>query len=382
MPYDLTDYAQMLNARERIAAYTEAIRAAVKPGSVVLEIGCGTGAMALLACKFGARRVYAIEPDAAINLGPQAARDNGCADRIVFHHALSTEVSLPERCDVLISDLRGSIPLYGTHLRDLMDARERLLTPEATWICQTDTFHLAAVEAPNGRHQVQAWWDGSRWGLDLNSALRYATNSLIRQPCALESLVTTSAAWASIHYPTLRSPHAHGAVVLTATRDAVAHGLAGWFEATLFGGARFSNAPGRTPSVYGNTFLPWPEAVALRTGDRVEVKIDALLSGSGYEWNWATTVRREGQAQPIAEFKQSTLRGHIIDPEMLRRSSSAYRPQVTPQAEEERFLLERIDGETSQGDLAAALRSRFPERFADQAAALARVLRTTGNLGR
>jgi hypothetical protein len=43
--------------------------------------------------------------------------------------------------------------------------------------------------------------------------------------------------------------------------------------------------------------------------------------------------------------------------------------------------LERIDGQRAQGELAAALRARFPERFADDAAALARVLRTVRAVG-
>jgi protein arginine N-methyltransferase 1 len=64
----------------------------------------------LLACQFGARHVYAVEPDKAIEVAKAAATNNGYADRISFHQGFSTELSLPEGVDILISDLRGVIP--------------------------------------------------------------------------------------------------------------------------------------------------------------------------------------------------------------------------------------------------------------------------------
>ena len=58
-----------------------------------------------------------------------SARDNGFADRIVVLQQRSTEVTLPERADVIVSDLRGVLPPYATHFADILDARRRLLAP-------------------------------------------------------------------------------------------------------------------------------------------------------------------------------------------------------------------------------------------------------------
>ena len=60
----------------------------IKPGSVVVDMGTGTGIFALLACRLGARRVYAIEPDDAIQVAKEIAAANGCADRIEFMQAI------------------------------------------------------------------------------------------------------------------------------------------------------------------------------------------------------------------------------------------------------------------------------------------------------
>ncbi len=122
--YSVAVYGEMMGDAVRMRAYAQALREAVRPGSVVLDIGTGTGIFAMLAARFGARRVYAIEPADAIQVARDIAAANGCADRIEFIQGLSTEVSLPERADVIVSDLRGVLPLYQRHLPSIVDARD------------------------------------------------------------------------------------------------------------------------------------------------------------------------------------------------------------------------------------------------------------------
>src|SRR5260370_20052992 len=97
----------------RTPAYLAAIAKGVQPGSVVVEIGTGVGFFAVAACRAGARRVYAIETNPAVEIGERVAKDNGCADRITFIHDDSRKVNLPERGDLLLADLRGILPLLG-----------------------------------------------------------------------------------------------------------------------------------------------------------------------------------------------------------------------------------------------------------------------------
>jgi len=66
--YSLADYGTMIADRKRLDEYAEALRRLVTPRSIVLDIGAGTGVMSLLACKLGARRVYAIEPSPVIQI--------------------------------------------------------------------------------------------------------------------------------------------------------------------------------------------------------------------------------------------------------------------------------------------------------------------------
>ena len=76
--YSIADYGAMIADEVRMGAFVRALRQAVKPGAVVIDIGTGTGIFALLACRFGARRVYAIEPSDAI----QVAREIAVGERM------------------------------------------------------------------------------------------------------------------------------------------------------------------------------------------------------------------------------------------------------------------------------------------------------------
>ena len=49
--YSVHSYGQMLADAPRMDAHVAALRRAVKPGSVVLDLGCGPGVFALLACQ-------------------------------------------------------------------------------------------------------------------------------------------------------------------------------------------------------------------------------------------------------------------------------------------------------------------------------------------
>src|ERR1700733_1423838 len=98
--YSLFDYQTFVANRVRTEAYALALRQAIRPGCICLDIGTGTGFFAVLACRLGARKVIAVEPEDAIQVAREVAAANGCAERITFIQDLSTRVCLEERADV------------------------------------------------------------------------------------------------------------------------------------------------------------------------------------------------------------------------------------------------------------------------------------------
>jgi hypothetical protein len=121
----------MLNDRARTGALLAAVVAAVRPGDVVVDIGTGTGVLAIAAARAGARHVYAIEGTAIGAAARKMFDANGLADRITLLEGWSSGLTLPSRADVLIAEVIGHEPLEERALETILDARKRLLVPSA-----------------------------------------------------------------------------------------------------------------------------------------------------------------------------------------------------------------------------------------------------------
>src|SRR5579863_3225377 len=145
--YTLEEFGQMVGDKPRMDAYMEAISRTVRPGDVVVDLGCGVGVFALLACRAGAKKVYAIEGSEIILWGKQLAAANGFSERIEFLRGDSRQMELPERANVIVSDVRGSLPLYGEAVDSIADARRRFLAPGGIQIPESDALFAAIVEA-------------------------------------------------------------------------------------------------------------------------------------------------------------------------------------------------------------------------------------------
>lgn len=313
--YSLFGYRQMAADRVRIDAYAEALRRAVRPGCTVLDIGAGTGLMSILACRLGAGRVFAVEPARAIQLAREVAAENGCAARIEFFEATTLGLDLPARADVIVSDLRGILPLHERHLPSIVDARERLLAPGGTLIPLRDTIRGAVVEA---RGAYESYAPLTVHGVRLDAPRRLTSHLWTQARLPAEALLSEPQTWAALDYATVEEPSVRGTLRWTAAREGTAHGLCFWFEAELMEGVRYSTAPGEPWTVYGQGFFPFPDPVLLRSGDRVETDLRADLIGGRYVWSWNTEVRPvrgEGRS-----FQQSTFRGSLFSLDDLRRS--------------------------------------------------------------
>jgi len=328
--YSLGAYGSMIADRVRGDAYGEALRKTVRKGSIVAEIGTGPGVFALLACQLGAERVFAIEPAEIIQVARDVAAANGCAARIEFFEGLSSAVTLPARADVILSDLRGILPLFERHIPAIVDARRRFLARGGTMIPGRDTLWAAIVEAPKPYSQVVDPWDQNPFGQDLGPARELALNNLQQVRVSPAQLLTGHKLWATLDYDRIENPDVRGNLEWTVERAGTAHGILVWFDADLVEGVGFSNAPGAPETIYGSLFFPWSQSVPLERNQIVCMSLEAKLLEKDYIWRWTTRVMPlEGSKASPLQFEQSTLGGAVLSRKLLRRLAADYVPQLS-----------------------------------------------------
>jgi type I protein arginine methyltransferase len=320
--YDIYAYGRMVRDTIRTDAYVEALRESIGPDSVVLDIGTGVGILALLACKFGARKVYAIDPNDAIQVARELALVNGYSDRIEFIQDLSTRITLPEKVDVIVTDMHGIVPMFEQNLPSIIDARRRLLAPGGRVIPKRETLWAAPVAAPECYEQVVHPWGDKAYGLDWGPARHIAANDwfAVKQPLSPADFFAEAKPWATIEYETLDSPNVSGDLKWSATRSGTCDGLVVWFDTQLTEAISFSNAPGGPKTIFGQAFFPWSEPVSLSAGDTISSALRCDLVDNFHLWRWQTTVCCQGDTKEVkADFKQSNFFAMPLEHRTARR---------------------------------------------------------------
>lgn len=370
--YNVSFYGKMLADGPRIEAYVAALKRAVRPGSIVIDLGSGPGFFALLACQFGAARVYAIEPSDVIEVARSAASANGFADRITCIQDLSINVELPEKADVIISDLRGILPWFQQHLPSIRDARERLMKPGGKLIPQRDLLWSSLVCAPQKYEELTAVWDDHRYDLDFTAGRNLVVNSWSKYRAGVEELLVEPLKWHTINYQEFESPDVAGRMSWKMTTSATTHGVLIWFDTELDSENGFSNHPGQPELVYGSAFFPFLEPIALAAGDEVNINMQADLIEKDYVWRWNTSVT-SALGDPKRNFKQSSFYSVPLSRTKLQKRVGSFVPTTNEEGKITTFVLSLMDGKFPLDEIARQVAEKFPGKFADSRQALTAV---------
>ena len=127
-------HVPMMNEQNRNQAYFDALKAVIKSDSSVFEIGTGSGLLAMMAAKLGAKQVTTCESVPLIaETAQQIIADNKYEKTINVIAKKSTDINigadLEAKADILVSEIFSS-ELLGEHvLPSLEDAKKRLLKP-------------------------------------------------------------------------------------------------------------------------------------------------------------------------------------------------------------------------------------------------------------
>ncbi len=367
--YKVADYGFMAGDLVRVQAYADAMRRVITPETVVLEIGTGSGLFAMHACQLGAKRVYAIEVEDAVEAARESAAANGFADRITFYHAASTQVTLPELADVLISDLRGTLPLHNHHLETIRDARARLLNPGALQLPQQDTIFFAPVYAPESYQDRVEPWKKNPFGLNMDAGRKTTINTYFTHRVKPEEIILPAQTWAEIDYCRDDAPlnYAH-TLTWTIDQPLVVDALQGWFEARIYDEIGYRTSPDQPRLAYNTAYFPLEQPVSVQAGETLSVFMRADNHGGLYTWSWKTRVIGADQRERIS-FQQSTFFASVGS---LRQRAPMYQPGLSRSGIIDGTILTWMNDGAAVAEIARRLMAQFPDVYPDTGAALAK----------
>jgi len=165
LPKELVDDATsihyaMVNDTDRNDFYWEAMQVCDVSGRRVLDIGTGSGLLAMMAARLGAEHVVAVEESGDLaRLARANIAANGLEGIVEVQHGMSTatELALSKRCDVLITETLGTWMTCEGMVQWCEDARDRLLTPGAVVIPTLGTQYAVLIESEELAALTSCW---------------------------------------------------------------------------------------------------------------------------------------------------------------------------------------------------------------------------------
>lgn len=362
--YSIKDYGMMVTDPVRTQAFITALSNAIKPDSVVLEIGTGAGFFALLACKLGAKKVYAIEPNIAIEVGKLCTKNNPGSERITWLKKLSTEIDLPEKMDIVIGDLHGVLPFYNFNIQSMHDAVARHLKPDGMIIPQRDVLYAVPIQSPEDYNKtLEEPWAKDVHGLDLSAGRAFVANTWWRyQSKGSVIMLAEPQSWGSVDYATVSSPNHDGECDWLITSNGTIHGLSVWFDGEIAPKVRYSNAPNLPELAYGNAFFPLEYPLIVKKGERLHTKFSIRQFSDEHISSWISE-HFDNAGKRLARFKQSTFNSRPISQSSLDLASPDFITDLSKDGELTLFVLQSVRKKMKLGDISEKLLSVHPEQF-------------------
>jgi tetratricopeptide (TPR) repeat protein len=265
----------MINDEERNAAYERALSHAITPDSLVFEIGTGSGLVAMMAARAGARHVVTCE---AVPVLAEVAKEtiarNGLADRITVLSKRSTQVrlgeDLPEKADVFVSELINIGMLAPNMLPIIQHARANLVKPDAkiipeaaaVWGVLMQCDHLARINPVR-----------SIAGFDMGAFDAFRSPGYVQVDLGADPHRVLSGRFRVLDFDfrTAMKTEDLRPLAVIAQHAGTCHGVCFWFDLVLDAATTYRSESRSRTNHWKQAIHFFPEPVAVEPGDRLDI---------------------------------------------------------------------------------------------------------------
>ena len=281
----IRDHQKMIADKIRTEAYRKAIMETVKSGDIVLDLGTGLGILAFFACQAGARKVYAIEKSKIISVANQICWANGFQEKVTFIKDHSTEVKLPEKVDVIVTEILGTFALDENILPSLIDARDRFLKSNGILIPSEIELFLAAIES-KAHYSIVEFWDSPLYGINFKPARA----EMAKLPHAIRikeaECLSDAVSLKRFDLRTTDEISIDETISFPIKRTGVLHGWGGWFEVELSPDISISTSPAVPETHWKNIFFPSIVPMRVNASDVINLHIRSVKKDDHTAWWW------------------------------------------------------------------------------------------------
>lgn len=166
----------MMEDHKRTGAYYNACmqNRAQFAGKVVLDVGTGSGILAIFAARAGAKKVYAVEATDMAKFAKRLVAAQGLEATVEVIQGVIESVEIPEKVDIIISEWMGYFLLRESMLDSVLVARDRFLKPGGALYPSHARMFLAPIRSGQCRQRhcdFQASMEG--WAEFLDEMKQY-----------------------------------------------------------------------------------------------------------------------------------------------------------------------------------------------------------------
>lgn len=339
----------------RLGLFERAIRATVRPGMTVADLGSGSGVLTLLALRAGAARVYCVEATRMLDVARETLVRAGLGERVTFVRGRSQKVDLPGRVDVAMCDNVGWFGFDYDIVHFLRDARLRFLEPGGTVLPAHIVLRLAPVES------ARCYALADRWGTERAfPEFHWVRQSAVNTKHSVElqpgELLGGPVELGRLDLAREEADYFSWSVELSMARDGLLHGIAGWFDCELSPGVWMTNSPLETRIDRPQVFLPIEQATPVRAGERVRARV--MARPARHLIAWEVELPEAGR-----RFAHSSWAGMLFSPEDLVRAHPEHVPRPSREGLARGIVLGYCDGRRSVREIEQAVLRDHPGLF-------------------
>lgn len=265
----------MVSDRPRTDAFAHAIVEAIEGGERVLDVGTGTGLLAMLCAKAGAAKVYALDQATIAEVAKALVDHNGLQKTIEVVNANATGFQLAEPVDLLVSEWLGHFGFVENMLDDVIEARDANLKPGGTMLPCGIEVYLAPVCSPAlYEEEGPGYWRNPVHGIDFTplEKLELQQAIAIKTNVRPDELMAPGKPIVSLDLATAQKedPFQKGTVSFTINRTDRFDGLCGWFYTQLSKSIGLDTSPHAPHTHWSQVFFPF-EPIEMAEGETLEV---------------------------------------------------------------------------------------------------------------